>query len=251
VGILAGPAGRSGADGTFRFKFKYSAQQDTSAIALLMAATRTLGMGCGDAQEFIARDGRELTGIRLVVAGLGTLRGRVVDADGRPVARVKVRATRAAANAHVMTTAVARDDGSFAFESLKAGEHILRVEGTEMFGPLEGVAVQVVADKETVLDKDIVVFAGATLVITLSAQGKEVSDQTFVLTFLDRFNLYAGSRGVKASADSNVKFAGLPPGELRFNIKGDGFQTTKTLTYQLAPGLEQKYGTLTLQPAGG
>jgi hypothetical protein len=85
--------------------------------------------------------GKDLTRVDLQMAPLATLRGRVVDSEGRPAAEVEVQA---GGPRNVVTT---DEEGRFAFENLEAGSYRLLATSEKTAGaakPAEGDRVETV-----------------------------------------------------------------------------------------------------------
>jgi protocatechuate 3,4-dioxygenase beta subunit len=241
------PCVKTGADGTFQIHLPASGE----------AKLRALGPGhLPSSPQEPPPAGSQAPFVLKLKEG-GTITGRVVDAEGRPLARVQVTAMPARWDADSSSSYDvnwSRADGGFHLSLLSPGKLYEVTATQEGFAPFRLKAGALPRDRPPMPLRIVLERGAAALGRVVDREGKPVPDARLTLRSADeRFDGAFVSGGGEAmggvtSSDAKGDFAfqHLNPGRLRLGIERKGFAPFPSIEVEIPRTGRVDLGTLTL-----
>jgi protocatechuate 3,4-dioxygenase beta subunit len=244
-GSPAVPCVKTGADGTFQIHLPASGE------ARLRAAAR--GYLASALQSPVPGSQAPLL-LKLKTAGAIT--GRVVDAEGRPLARVQIAAEPARWDEESLEMGVSiawsRPDGGFQIPLLPPGKLHEVTATREGFAPSLVKADALPRDRPSAPLRIVLQRGAAALGRVLDREGKPVPDALLSLRSTEERSdgLFIGDGRIVAGTTSDAKgsfaFQNLNPGRFRLEIESKGFAPFSPVEVEIPRTGKVDLGTLTL-----
>lgn len=244
--LLAGlNAGRCDEDGKFRFDFRVTVPRGTEKIEFIVfgrpdAALMSSTIG---AAEFTLRNGATRDDLRVQLPAFAQIKGRVVDVDGRGVARAEISFIRAGAGGGFLGSLTADENGVFAKDDIEPADYTIVACNNGHYS--EALLVRAALGQRMSLP-DMILRAGSVLVVQLNGAGVNVSGQFVRLAWFGDTGELLGQTDARTNSEGEVHFAHVPAGPLQFVIRCARCNPTPQLAVRLVSGETYHYGAVTL-----
>ncbi len=177
--VSLGKVATADQSGNYEAVLKFKIREGQTQVDLAITA-QSQGLTCPEATSLTGVSNEEQrAGVDVRMEAAGSLRGRVVDSSGQPVAGITVyahitrnvqegeRTRRLPSSPLTLQQAVTDRGGAFHITNLQAGTWTLTATGTKHVADGPPVTVAVQSGSESVVPQDIVVKASASLKLRL------------------------------------------------------------------------------------